>query len=34
VNLTGKHSLSDQTLLSGNVYYRKITSSTYNGDIN
>lgn len=34
MNLTGKHSLSDTTLVSGNVYYRKITSSTYNGDIN
>lgn len=34
MNLTGKHSLSDNTLVSGNVYYRKITGSTYNGDIN
>ena len=34
LNLTGKHSLSERSLLSGNVYYRKITSSTYNGDIN
>lgn len=34
LNLTGKHSLSDTTLVSGNVYYRKITGSTYNGDIN
>ncbi len=34
LNLTGKHSLSDRALLSGNVYYRKITGSTYNGDIN
>ncbi len=34
LNLTGKHSLNDTTLLSGNVYYRKINTSTYNGDIN
>ncbi|KAB2970703.1 MAG: TonB-dependent receptor [Zoogloea sp.] len=34
LNLTGKHSLSDDALVSGNVYYRKITGSTYNGDIN
>jgi hypothetical protein len=34
LNLTGKHSLDDTTLLSGNVYYRKINTSTYNGDIN
>lgn len=34
LNLTGKHSLNDTTLLSGNVYYRKINSSTYNGDLN
>lgn len=34
LNLTGKHSVNDTTLLSGNVYYRKINTSTYNGDIN
>jgi outer membrane receptor protein involved in Fe transport len=34
LNLTGKHSLNDTTLLSGNVFYRKINTSTYNGDVN
>lgn len=34
LNLTGKHSLTDDLLLSGNAYYRKIRTSTYNGDIN
>ena len=34
MNLTGKHSLSDTLLLSGNVYYRKIDTATTNGDVN
>lgn len=34
LNLTGKHSIGDDLLLSGNVYYRKIRTSTYNGDLN
>jgi len=34
LNLAGKHSLNDDLLLSGNAYYRRIRSSTYNGDIN
>ncbi len=34
LNLEGKHSLNADTLLSGNVYYRRIRTTTYNGDIN
>ncbi len=34
LNLSGKHSLNDAVLLSGNAYYRKITTTTLNGDIN
>ena len=34
LNLSGKHSLNDEVLLSGNAYYRKIKTSTLNGDIN
>jgi len=34
LNLTGKHSLSDKYLLSGNIYYRHIRTKTLNGDIN
>ena len=34
LNLTGKYDLDDNTLLSGNVYFRKIRTSTYNGDLN
>lgn len=34
VNLTGKHSLSDALMISGNVYYRKINTATHNGDLN
>jgi outer membrane receptor protein involved in Fe transport len=34
VNLAGLHSLNDRVNWSGNVYYRNIRSSTYNGDIN
>lgn len=34
LNLTGKHALNDAVLLSGNVYYRKIRTTTFNGDIN
>ena len=34
LNLSGKHSLNDEVLLSGNTYYRKIRTSTFNGDVN
>jgi outer membrane receptor protein involved in Fe transport len=34
LNLTGLHSLSEQATLSGNLYYRNIRSSTFNGDLN
>ena len=34
LNLAGTHSVSDSLLLSGNAYYRKITTHTLNGDIN
>lgn len=34
LNLAGTHSVSDRLLLSGNAYYRKITTHTLNGDIN
>ncbi len=34
LNLTGKHSVDDATLLSGNIYYRKINTATTNGDVN
>jgi outer membrane receptor protein involved in Fe transport len=34
LNLAANHSVSDSLLLSGNAYYRKIRTSTFNGDIN
>ena len=34
LNLAGTRSLSDTLSLSGNVYYRRINSSTINGDLN
>lgn len=34
INLAASHAYSDNLLLSGNLYYRKIDTSTYNGDIN
>ncbi|MFO1412886.1 MAG: TonB-dependent receptor [Burkholderiales bacterium] len=34
VNLVGTHALSDRTLLSGNVFWRRIRTSTLNGDLN
>jgi outer membrane receptor protein involved in Fe transport len=34
VNLTGTQELSDHLRFSGNAYYRNITSSTLNGDLN
>ncbi len=34
LNLAAKHSVNDDVLLSGNAYYRKIKTSTVNGDIN
>jgi outer membrane receptor protein involved in Fe transport len=33
-NLTGSHTVNDELLLTGNAYFRRITSSTFNGDIN
>ncbi len=34
VNLAATRDLSDDVTLSGNVYYRQITTDTYNGDVN
>lgn len=34
LNLAGSHTVNDNLLFSGNVYYRDIKTSTYNGDIN
>jgi outer membrane receptor protein involved in Fe transport len=34
VNLAGLHSFNDRVNWSGNVYYRNIRSSTFNGDVN
>jgi len=34
LTLTGSHQLSSALQLSGNAYYRKIRTATYNGDIN
>ena len=34
LNLSAKHSLSDNMLLSGNLYYRSINTATVNGDVN
>ena len=34
LNVTGKHQASAALLLSGNVYYRKIDTHTFNGDLN
>jgi outer membrane receptor protein involved in Fe transport len=34
VNFTAMHSINDQASLSGNVYYRKMNSSTLNADLN
>jgi len=34
VNLTGTQFLTDQMLLSGNVYYRRLTTSVINGNVN
>lgn len=34
VNLTGRHELSDRLRFSGNVFWRKIRTHTFNGDIN
>lgn len=34
LNLAGSHSVNDALTLSGNAYYRKIKTSTFNGDIN
>jgi outer membrane receptor protein involved in Fe transport len=34
LNLAGTRSLSDTLSLSGNVYYRRIKTSTFNGDLN
>ena len=34
LNLEAKHVIDDNTLFTGNAYYRKTRSSTYNGDLN
>lgn len=34
ITLNGSHWLNDNTMLSGNVYYRKIKTKTLNGDAN
>ncbi|WP_075791784.1 TonB-dependent receptor [Massilia putida] len=34
LNLTASHRVSDDLLLSGNAYYRRIRTSTLNGDLN
>lgn len=34
LNLNGSHWLSDQTMFSGNVYYRNARTKTLNGDVN
>jgi len=34
VNLTGRHDLSERLRFSGNVFWRKIRTHTFNGDIN
>jgi outer membrane receptor protein involved in Fe transport len=34
VNLVGTRSVGDATMLSGNVFYRRITTATFNGDVN
>jgi outer membrane receptor protein involved in Fe transport len=34
LNLTGRRSLNDRVSLSGNLYFRAIHTSTFNGDIN
>ena len=34
VNLVGQHTVVEGVFLSGNVFYRNIKTSTYNGDIN
>ncbi|WP_371323455.1 TonB-dependent receptor [Dechloromonas sp. ZY10] len=34
LNLEGKHSVNADTLLAGNLYYRRVRTTTYNGDIN
>lgn len=34
LNLTGRHTFNDELLVTGNVYFRNIKSSSFNGDIN
>ena len=34
LSLNGSHWLSDKTMFSGNVYYRRVRTSTLNGDVN
>ena len=34
VNLTVQHELSEDSMLSGNAYYRHVTTKTLNGDLN
>ncbi|WP_328700933.1 TonB-dependent receptor [Aquariibacter albus] len=34
LNFTGSHTVSDKLSFSGNTYYRRIRTSTFNGDLN
>ena len=34
INLVGQHTIKEDVLVSGNVFYRNIKTSTFNGDIN
>lgn len=34
INLTGRHAFSERLSFSGNAFWRRITSHTFNGDIN
>ena len=34
LNLTGRHELTENAMLSGNAYYRRIRTATFNGDFN
>ena len=34
LNLEGKHSINESTIFTGNAYYRKTNTRTFNGDLN
>jgi len=34
LNLEGKHSINENTIFTGNAYYRKTNTHTFNGDLN